>query len=61
MCHVAAWYLDREYSPHHGPAFWRWAERFMDKVPGIEITRLHSFAVRCLHTQWFCFSTESES
>ena len=25
MCHVAAWSLDKQYNPHHGPAFWRWA------------------------------------
>ena len=25
MCHVAAWSLDKQYNPHHGPAFWKWA------------------------------------
>eukprot|EP00798_Chlamydomonas_sp_ICE-L_P008618 gene8618-34061_t len=43
MCHVAAWSIDREYFPHHGHAFWRWAEQFRKANLGVEITRLHSF------------------
>lgn len=27
MCHVAAWALSKEYHPHHGQAFWGWAQR----------------------------------
>lgn len=32
MCHVAAWSLDREFHPHHGAAFWRWAGKISAAV-----------------------------
>ena len=26
MCHAAAWLLDGQKKPPHGPSFWKWAE-----------------------------------
>ncbi|KAG1661607.1 hypothetical protein FOA52_000782, partial [Chlamydomonas sp. UWO 241] len=55
MCHVAAWGIDKEFNPHHGPAFWRWAGLVTEALPEISVTRLHSFATFAPF-RWQCTS-----
>ena len=34
MCHVAAWTIDRQFHPHHGTAFWKWAGDYCEPGGG---------------------------
>ncbi|KAB5595617.1 HMG box-containing protein [Ceratobasidium theobromae] len=38
MCHLAAWVIDSEIKPPHGPAFKRWSDRIMEARPDITIS-----------------------
>ena len=34
LCHAAAWLLNHERRPPHGPHFWSWAQRCSEKMVG---------------------------
>ena len=44
MCHVAAWLLDHNRKPPHGPVFWKWASIAFQKV-GVEVTTCHNYEI----------------
>lgn len=46
LCHAAAWVIDDVRKPPHGACFKKWAQRFNDWDPDLEITRCHSFEIR---------------
>ena len=45
LCHAAAWLLDGSSKPPHGPAFWKWARKAMDALPGLDVTTCHSYDI----------------
>jgi predicted SprT family Zn-dependent metalloprotease len=45
MCHAAAWLLDSERKPPHGPAFWKYADIAQSALPGIAVSTCHSYAI----------------
>ena len=54
MCHVAAWTLDAQAKPPHGPRFQAWAARAARALPGVPTVRTcHSYRVHAPHT-WRC-------
>ena len=54
MCHVAAWTLDAQAKPPHGPRFQFWAARAARALPGVpSVKTCHSYRVHAPHT-WRC-------
>ena len=54
MCHVAAWTLDAQAKPPHGPHFQRWASAAERALPGVPSVRTcHSYRVHAPHA-WRC-------
>ncbi|GIL93917.1 hypothetical protein Vretimale_151 [Volvox reticuliferus] len=53
MCHVAVWHISQEYDRPHGPAWERWARRFMNYDPSLVITRTHDYISQYAH-RWRC-------
>ena len=53
MCHAAAWLLDGERKPPHGPAFWKYAKLASDALPDMAVTTCHSYAVHTPY-KWRC-------
>ena len=49
MCHVAAWLLDGERKPPHGPAFWKYAKLATTAFPSLAVTTCHSYSVHKPH------------
>mmetsp|Transcript_34092 Transcript_34092/g.80342 ORF Transcript_34092/g.80342 Transcript_34092/m.80342 type:complete len:680 (+) Transcript_34092:17-2056(+) len=47
LCHAAAWLLDGQSRPPHGPHFWRWANRAMAKLPASSVTTCHAYEIHC--------------
>jgi predicted SprT family Zn-dependent metalloprotease len=45
MCHAAAWLLDGERKPPHGPAFWKYAKQASAILPELMVTTCHSYNV----------------
>jgi predicted SprT family Zn-dependent metalloprotease len=45
LCHAAAWLLDGSSKPPHGAAFWKWARKAMDALPGLDVTTCHSYDI----------------
>lgn len=45
MCHAAAWLLDHNGNPPHGPVFWKWANRASAAFPDLEVTTCHNYAI----------------
>ena len=53
MCHAAAWLLDGERKPPHGPAFWKYAKQASVALPDQTVTTCHSYAVHTPY-KWRC-------
>ena len=54
MCHVAAWTLDAQSKPPHGPHFQTWAARAARALPGVpSVKTCHSYRVHAPHA-WRC-------
>ncbi|BGP29703.1 hypothetical protein JCM10296v2_001442 [Rhodotorula toruloides] len=53
LCHLAAWAIDGEMKPPHGPAFKTWAKRVMLVRPDIEVTTTHSYEIVYKY-RWQC-------
>jgi predicted SprT family Zn-dependent metalloprotease len=47
MCHAAQWLVDGEARPPHGASFWRWARQVEERVPDLNVTTRHSYAIHC--------------
>lgn len=45
MCHAAHWLMEGVRKPPHGTAFWRWAKVVTQRVPGLKVTRCHSYVI----------------
>ena len=45
MCHSAAWLVDGERKPPHGPEFWKWASISSAALPGMLVTTCHSYVI----------------
>jgi hypothetical protein len=60
MCHAAAWLIDGELKPPHGPAFWRWANRAHARLPlgapEAAISTCHSYSIHKPH-EFACSNT----
>lgn len=41
MCHAAAWMVDNNRNPPHGPVFWKWAKKAWHRFPDLEVTTCH--------------------
>jgi hypothetical protein len=46
LCHVAAWVVNEEINPPHGPAFKYWAGLSAQRYPGIKVTTFHFYMTR---------------
>jgi len=44
LCHAAAWLLDGERKPPHGPAFWKWAKTASQRT-SLSVTTCHSYEI----------------
>jgi predicted SprT family Zn-dependent metalloprotease len=53
MCHAAAWVLDNNVKPPHGPVFQKWADRSMKFVSDVEVTTTHDYAIEFKYA-WSC-------
>ncbi|KAM0751945.1 hypothetical protein T439DRAFT_347627 [Meredithblackwellia eburnea MCA 4105] len=53
LCHVAAWVLDGEIKPSHGPAFKTWAKRITSLHQSIEISTTHNYEIAYKY-RWKC-------
>ena len=49
LCHAAAWLLDGQARPPHGPHFWAWARRAAAALPGASVSTCHSYEIHCKH------------
>lgn len=45
LCHVAAWLIDGVSEPAHGDEFWKWAKHAEQTIPGIKVTRCHTYEI----------------
>jgi predicted SprT family Zn-dependent metalloprotease len=45
MCHAAAWLVDAQKKPPHGPAFWKWASIAGARSGGYLVTTCHNYEV----------------
>ena len=45
LCHAAAWVLDGEKDPPHGPAFYKWGKTFGRHYPGMVVSRCHDYKI----------------
>lgn len=45
LCHVAAWLIDGERKPPHGPGFWKWARVCENSITGSQVTTCHSYDI----------------
>jgi predicted SprT family Zn-dependent metalloprotease len=45
MCHAAAWLIDSQKKPPHGPAFWKWASIAGASSGGLVVTTCHSYEI----------------
>lgn len=48
-CHIAAWAVEGEMKPAHGPAFKGWGKRIMAARKDIKVTTKHSYEIGVLH------------
>lgn len=53
MCHAAAWLVDGEKKPPHGPAFWKWASIAGARSGGILVTTCHNYDIH-RPFKWVC-------
>ncbi len=49
LCHVAAWLIDGQKNPPHGPKFWLWANIAQHKIPSVSVQRCHSYSIHKPH------------
>jgi len=54
MCHAAAWLVDNNSKPPHGPCFKKWAKIAMSAVPDVEVTTTHDYAINSYKYAWAC-------
>ena len=47
LCHVAAWTVDGNRKPPHGPMFKKWAARASAAYPARAVTTCHSYEIAC--------------
>ena len=60
MCHAAAWLLDGERKPPHGPAFWRFANLANRRRPELgEVTTCHNYSIHKPY-KFRCTNSECE-
>ena len=52
MCHVAAWLLDGQKKPPHGPSFWKWAS-IASARSGLPVSTCHNYDVH-RPFMWVC-------
>jgi predicted SprT family Zn-dependent metalloprotease len=52
MCHAAAWLLDAQKKPPHGPAFWKWAG-IASARSGLLISTCHNYEIH-RPFMWLC-------
>ena len=45
MCHAAAWLVDGQKKPPHGPAFWKWASIAGARSGGYLVTTCHNYDI----------------
>ena len=45
ICHIAAWAIDKEMKPAHGPAFKAWGRKIMKARKDISVTTKHSYEI----------------
>jgi predicted SprT family Zn-dependent metalloprotease len=45
ICHIAAWAIDKEMKPAHGPAFKFWGKKIMKARKDISVTTRHSYEI----------------
>lgn len=53
MCHVAAWLLDHNAKPPHGPVFKKWAQRAMSRYTDLEVSTCHNYDIHFAY-KWRC-------
>eukprot|EP01102_Stenamoeba_stenopodia_P001454 TRINITY_DN1125_c0_g1_i2.p1 TRINITY_DN1125_c0_g1~~TRINITY_DN1125_c0_g1_i2.p1 ORF type:complete len:151 (+),score=27.46 TRINITY_DN1125_c0_g1_i2:286-738(+) len=53
LCHAAAWLIDNNINPPHGPIFRKWASRAMHKYPGLKVSTCHNYEIKYKY-QWRC-------
>ena len=49
MCHVAVWLLDRQGQEVHGPFWQQWAQKAMERCPGLQIEAKHNYGINYKH------------
>jgi predicted SprT family Zn-dependent metalloprotease len=52
MCHAAAWIVDRNARPAHGPVFRKWAKTAM-RTLNVQVTTTHNYVIDYRY-QWQC-------
>jgi predicted SprT family Zn-dependent metalloprotease len=55
LCHVAAWIIDGNIKPPHGPYFQKWAQIATKAIPSISITTKHNFKIHYKYA-WKCIN-----
>eukprot|EP01026_Neomeris_dumetosa_P040838 TRINITY_DN3378_c0_g1_i10.p1 TRINITY_DN3378_c0_g1~~TRINITY_DN3378_c0_g1_i10.p1 ORF type:complete len:590 (-),score=58.74 TRINITY_DN3378_c0_g1_i10:220-1989(-) len=55
LCHVAAWLIDHNRKPPHGPVFKKWGLSASQKFPGITVRTCHNYDIHVPHV-WKCES-----
>ena len=53
ICHAAAFVIDGVSKPPHGDCFKKWANRAMDRIPGVIVTTKHDYEIKYSHF-WTC-------
>ena len=53
MCHAAAWLVDGNRQPPHGPVFHKWANQAMRCLPDIQVTTTHTYEISFKYA-WQC-------
>jgi predicted SprT family Zn-dependent metalloprotease len=55
LCHVAAWIVDGNIKPPHGPYFQKWVQIATTAIPSITITTRHNFIINYKYA-WKCMN-----
>jgi predicted SprT family Zn-dependent metalloprotease len=55
MCHAAAWIVDGNTHPPHGPCFQKWVRIATTAIPSISITTKHNFTIHYKFA-WTCIN-----
>ena len=55
LCHVAAWMVDGNVKPPHGPCFKKWATIANNAIPTVPIQTKHNFEIQYKYS-WECMN-----